>query len=45
MIYEGVKAHYSGPKNVIIVIVFENFATFNFHQVNIKRCFRKIYSK
>jgi hypothetical protein len=33
------------PKNVIKNIVFQNFATFNFHQANIKKGFHKLYSK
>jgi hypothetical protein len=33
------------PKNIVIKFIFENFATFNFHQANIKRDFHKSYSK
>jgi hypothetical protein len=31
------------PKNVVTNIVFQNYAIFNFHQVNIKRAFHKLY--
>jgi hypothetical protein len=33
------------PKNVDRNIVFQTYATFNFHQANIKRGFHKWYSK
>ncbi len=33
------------PKNVVINTVFQNYATFNFHQAHIKRGFHKLYSK
>jgi hypothetical protein len=38
-----VKAYCSGKKNVVANILLENFATFNFHQTNIKRCFHIVY--
>jgi hypothetical protein len=33
------------PKNVILNIIFLNYATFNFHQANMKRGFHKLYLK
>jgi hypothetical protein len=33
------------PKHIVTNIVFQNCATFNFHQANIKRDFHKLYSK
>jgi hypothetical protein len=32
-------------KNVVKNIIFRNYATFNFHQANIKKGFHKLYSK
>jgi hypothetical protein len=33
------------PKNVVTILFFQNYTTFNFHQANIKRVFHKLYSK
>jgi hypothetical protein len=33
------------PKNVVTNIFLGNYATFNFHQANIKKVFHKLHSK
>jgi len=41
--YIGVEAHYNGQKT-LSQIFFQNYATFNIHETNIKRGFHKLYS-
>jgi hypothetical protein len=43
--YEGIaqgESTLQWSKNVVINIVFQNYATFNFHQINIKRDSNKL---